>query len=84
MHTEYTDEMGDVVGRVLHLGAADPRLMIATVNTCTGPKAYAGLAFSYHELVTDNFQRLTDQDWATTLAAGQPADVPWLSPVLGP
>ena len=84
VHTEYTDEMGDVVGRVLHVGAADPRLMIATVNTCTGPKAYAGLAFSYHELVTDNFQRLTDQDWATTLAAGQPADVPWLSPVLGP
>jgi hypothetical protein len=47
------------------------------------PKAYAGLAFSYHELVTENFQRLTDQDWATMLNAGQP-DVPWLSPVLGP
>jgi Protein of unknown function (DUF3160) len=83
VHTQYTDESGNVVGRVLHVGAADPRLMITTINTCSGPKAYAGLAFSYHELVTENFQRLTDQDWATMLAAGQP-DVPWLSPVLGP
>ena len=83
VHTEYTDESGSVVGRVLHVGAADPRLMITTINTCSGPKAYAGLAFSYHEVVTENFQRLTDQDWATMLAAGQP-DVAWLSPVLGP
>ena len=85
VHTQYTDEGGNVVGRVLHVGAADPRLMITTINTCSGPKAYAGLAFSYHELVTENFQRLTDQDWTTMLAAGSPpADVPWLSPVLGP
>jgi hypothetical protein len=83
VHTQYTDEAGNVVGRVLHVGAADPRLMITTINTCSGPKAYAGLAFSYHELVTENFQRLTDQDWTTMLAAGQP-DVAWLSPVLGP
>jgi len=82
VHTQYTDEAGNVVGRVLHVGAADPRLMITTINTCSGPKAYAGLAFSYHELVTENFQRLTDQDWTTMLAAGQP-DVAWLSPVLG-
>jgi hypothetical protein len=82
VHTQYTDEAGNVVGRVLHVGAADPRLMITTANTCTGPKAYAGLAFSYHELVTENFQRLTDQDWAK-VAAAQP-DVPWLAPVLGP
>jgi hypothetical protein len=85
VHTEYTDESGNVVGRVLHVGTANPRLMIATANTsCSGPNAYAGLVFSYHELVTENFQRLTDGDWATALAAGPPADVPWLSPVLGP
>jgi hypothetical protein len=84
VHTQYTDEAANVVGRVLHVGAADPRFMITTINTCSGPKAYAGLAFSYHELVTENFQRLTDQDWTTMLAAGPPADVAWLSPVLGP
>ena len=83
VHTQYTDEAGTPVGRVLHVGAADPRLMITTINTCSGPKAYAGLAFSYHELVTENFQRLTDQDWTAMLAAGPP-DVAWLSPVLGP
>ena len=85
VHTQYTDEAGNVVGRVLHVGAADPRLMIVTANTsCSGPSAYAGLAFSYHELVTENFQRLTDQDWRTMIATAPPADVPWLAPVLGP
>jgi len=85
VHTQYTDEAGNVVGRVLHVGAADPRLMIVTANTsCSGPSAYAGLAFSYHELVTENFQRLTDQDWKTMIATTPPADVPWLAPVLGP
>jgi hypothetical protein len=85
VHTQYTDEGGNVVGRVLHVGAADPRLMIVTANTsCSGPSAYAGLAFSYHELVTENFQRLTDQDWKTMIATAPPADVPWLAPVLGP
>ena len=84
VHTQYTDEGGNVVGRVLHVGAADPRLMITTINTCSGPNAYAGLAFSYHELVTENFQRLTDMDWKTMIATTPPADVPWLAPVLGP
>jgi hypothetical protein len=85
VHTQYTDEGGNVVGRVLHVGAADPRLMIVTANTsCSGPSAYAGLAFSYHELVTENFQRLNDQDWKAMIATTPPADVPWLAPVLGP
>jgi hypothetical protein len=85
VHTQYTDEAGNVVGRVLHVGASDPRLMIVTANTsCSGPSAYAGLAFSYHELITENFQRLTDMDWKTMIATTPPADVPWLAPVLGP
>ena len=85
VHTQYTDEGGNVVGRVLHVGASDPRLMIVTANTsCSGPSAYAGLAFSYHELITENFQRLTDMDWKTMIATTPPADVPWLAPVLGP
>ena len=85
VHTQYTYETGTPVGRVLHVGAADPRLMIVTANTsCSGPSAYAGLAFSYHELVTENFQRLNDQDWKTMIATTPPADVPWLAPVLGP
>jgi len=51
--------------------------MIVTANTsCSGPSAYAGLAFSYHELVTENFQRLNDQDWKTMIATSPPADVP--------
>jgi len=37
-----------------------------------------GLASSYYEHVTQNFQRLTDSDWEDLLGTNPPADVPWL------
>jgi hypothetical protein len=33
-----------------------PRLMVVTANTCGGPRAYVGLAFSYGELITNGWQ----------------------------
>ena len=82
VHTQPTDEAGNMVGNVLHVGTGMSRLMIVTADTCTGPKAYAGLAASYHELVTPNFERLDDEAWRTRLRTDPPADVPWLMPVL--
>jgi hypothetical protein len=43
VHTQPADEAGNLVGRVLHVGTGQPRLMVVTVDTCTGPRAYAGL-----------------------------------------
>ena len=54
---------GNPVGRVLHVGTGYARLMVLTVNTCTGPRAYAGLVSSYFEEVTENFERLDDPTW---------------------
>jgi len=71
-----------MVGNVLHVGTGMARLMVVTADTCTGPKAYAGLAASYHELVTSNFERLDDEAWKERLRTEPPADVPWLTPVL--
>ena len=56
-----------------------PRFMVVTVNTCQGPRAYAGVAVSYHEKIT-GLERLTDEAWRTMAASA--ADVPWIKPVL--
>jgi hypothetical protein len=40
--------------------------MVVVAEGCSGPRAYAGLASSYREKVTENFQRLTDEVWKTT------------------
>jgi hypothetical protein len=84
VHTQPADEGGNIVGKVLHVGTGLPRLMVTTVDTCEGPKAYAGVVFAYHEEVTDNFKRLTDQEWGTRFDPGapRPADVTWMTPVL--
>lgn len=76
VHTQPTDESGATVGRVLHVGTGDARFMVVTVDTCAGPRAYAGLASSYYEVVTENFERLTDEVWAGRQRDA--TDVPWL------
>lgn len=79
VHTQPTDEAGNLVGHVLHVATGRPRLMIVTAETCTGPRAYVGLASSYFEQVTKDFERKTDESWAEDLDAHTPiADVPWM------
>ena len=79
VHTQPADETGAMVGKVLHVGTGFPRLMVVTFNTCSGPRAYAGVVSAYHETVTQNFQRLTDAQWSTQIAASPPAEVPWIA-----
>jgi hypothetical protein len=84
VHTQPADEAGNIVGKVLHVATGYPRLMVTTVDTCQGPRAYAGVTFAYHEQISDDFERLTDQAWTNRLATTtKPPDVPWLVPVLG-
>ena len=56
-----------------------PRLMYVTVDSCNGPRAYAGLVSSYFEKRTANFQRLTDMEWSAQIMATPPADVAWMT-----
>ena len=58
VHTQPTDAYGAPVGRVLHVATGMPRTMVVTVETCTGPRAYVGLASSYFERVTDLMSRI--------------------------
>ena len=84
VHTQPTDEGGNPVGKVLHVGTGYARLMVLTANTCTGPRAYVGLVSSYHEEITQNFQRLDDPTWEQRLMTptSRPADVPWMSSLI--
>lgn len=79
VHTQPTDEVGSLVGRVLHVGTGSPRLMVVTADTCVGPRAYVGLASSYFERITDDFERLDDPTWADELQGATPNDVPWMT-----
>jgi hypothetical protein len=85
VHTQPTDEAGNPVGRVLHVGTGNARLLALTVDTCNGPRAYVGLASSYFEEITDNFKRLDDDTWASKVnGASPPVDVPWLKDLIAP
>jgi hypothetical protein len=82
VHTQPANELGEIVGKVLHVGTGLPRLMTMTVDTCVGPRAYVGLAYAYHEKITDDFERVTDEAWALELASTPPADVSWATPFI--
>lgn len=81
IHTQPADKDGNIVGKVLHVATGYPRLMVTTVDTCQGPRAYVGVAFAYHEQVTADFERLTDEKWAEQIDAAD--DVSWVKPILG-
>ncbi len=85
VHTQPTDESGNTVGHVLHVGTGNARLLTMTVDTCTGPRAYVGLASSYYESITSNFERLDDTTWAdVVLGASAPPTVPWVKDLVAP
>jgi hypothetical protein len=82
VHTQPTDEVGNEVGKVLHVGTGAPRASVLTIDTCQGPRAYVGLVFAYHEVVTEQYTRLTDDQFAGEYFVQPPADVSWLEPIV--
>jgi len=78
VHTQPTDAAGNDVGRILHVGTGRPRMMVVTANTCQGPRAYVGLAFSYGELITEDWKRLNDEEWKVQLDSSPFPDAAWM------
>lgn len=83
----HTDVGGDYpiprAPSVLHVGTGLPRPIVLTVDSCNGPRAYAGMVFAYHELLVDGLNRMTDEDWTQRLFGTTPVpEVEWLAPVL--
>jgi hypothetical protein len=69
-------------GTLLEVGTGDVNPMVVAVETCMGPRAFAGLSLSYYETSASNFKPLTDNDWLGMLASAARPD--WLAPVLAP
>ena len=69
VHTQPTDEVGNPVGRVLHVGTGMVNLAIVTADDPADGclTSYVGPVSSYYEHITENFTRLTDQEWRTYL-----------------
>ena len=67
VHTAPTDEYGNPVGWVVHVGTGFVNMAIVTCTDSKGnTTAYAGPVMSYHEHTTTNFQRLTDEEWSAS------------------
>lgn len=79
VHTAPEDEHGNPAGHVLHVGTGMPQGIVVIAGPRGHERAYVGMAYTYRERVTRNFQRLTDQEWrAQQSAANSPA---WLGPI---
>jgi hypothetical protein len=66
VHTQPTDEYGNVVGKILHTGVGKVNLGVFVARSPVDENrqmAFVGPVMSYYEKITDNFLRLTDQDW---------------------
>jgi hypothetical protein len=75
VHTQPTDENGNMVGNVLHVGTGSPRLMVVDIDNS---RRFVGLVSDYAEITVSHFLRLTDEDWTSMVAKKSPDDVAWM------
>jgi len=83
VHTQPTDQFGNVVGHVLHVGVGKVNLGIFLVYSPSNnyePMCYVGPVMSYYEKVTENFQRMTDEEWTSQVKQNQvPTRPDWVN-----
>ena len=90
VHTQPTDQAGNVVGHVMHVGNGFINRGVFLAPNPTNPDqlmAFAGPVSSFHYEVTNNFKRLTDQEWEEKFIAGMdlPPRPDWIrSYIAGP
>jgi hypothetical protein len=68
VHTQPTDQIGNTVGKVLHVGVGKVNLGVFLTESPSdefNPTAYVGPVMSYYEKIEEDFKRLTDQEWST-------------------
>jgi len=80
VHTQPTDEMGNIIGKVLHVGTGKVNLGVFLVDHPSdndAPTAYVGPFQSYYEHTTLNFDRKTDEWWTGQVESTFPARPDW-------
>jgi hypothetical protein len=58
------------------------QVMVVVSEGCSCPRAYAGLASAYREVVTGGFERLDDPTWETQFMGH--TEVPWMADLVAP
>lgn len=70
VHTQPTDEFGNDVGKILHVGTGKINLGIFLAGSpCNNyqPAAFIGPVMSFYTKVEDNWKRLTDDEWSQSI-----------------
>ncbi|OGU41856.1 MAG: hypothetical protein A2X61_01550 [Ignavibacteria bacterium GWB2_35_12] len=68
VHTAPTDEYGNPVGWVKHVGTGPINLAVITTKNNDGDiTAFVGPVMSYYEYTSTNFKRLTDEEWEVNM-----------------
>jgi hypothetical protein len=64
VHTIPTNEAGYMVGWVLHAGTGRINMAVITAPTPDGgSRSYIGPVYSYYEFISNDFKRLTNEEW---------------------
>lgn len=74
VHTQPTDDFGNIVGHVLHVGNGLINMGVFLAENPCDPGhllAFTGPVSSFHQKVTSQFKRLTDQEWETGFFSGE-------------
>lgn len=88
VHTQPTDQWGNLVGHVLHVGNGYINNGVFLAPNPANPEqlmAFAGPVSSFHYEVTSDFLRYTDQEWEEKFIWGSgtpPARPDWISEYL--
>lgn len=88
VHTQPTDLSGAVVGNVLHVGNGTINMGVFLTDSPCNPgqaMAFVGPVSSFHQEITSNFRRLTDQEWEENFWTGSgstPERPDWVSAYL--
>jgi hypothetical protein len=83
VHTQPTEYMGPVVGKVLHVGNGMIDMGVFLAPNPTNPEqlmAFTGPVSSFHTEITWNFKRLTDEEWEQKFLTGDFPERPdWIA-----
>ncbi|MFB6317186.1 DUF3160 domain-containing protein [Saccharicrinis sp. FJH54] len=79
VHTQPTDELGNMVGKVLHTGVGRFNMGVfiapAPANEYK-PTLFCGPVISYYQFITDNFVRKNDNEWSDMIWRSQAPERP--------
>lgn len=79
VHTQPTDEFGNIIGKVMHVGTGKINLGVFCTGTPFGnyePTAFIGPVMSFHEKYELDWIRLTDEEWSEFFWRGSAPERP--------